>query len=45
VGGLWALFNPVRTFAVMADILGFLFVLVGIGWIVQALAVRESDAI
>ena len=45
IGGIWALVNPVRTFVVMADILGFLFLLVGVGWIIQAMATRESDSL
>jgi uncharacterized membrane protein HdeD (DUF308 family) len=28
--------DPKGTFAALADILGFLFLLVGVGWIVQA---------
>jgi uncharacterized membrane protein HdeD (DUF308 family) len=45
IGGIWALVNPIRTFVVMADILGFLFLLVGVGWIIQAMATKESDSL
>jgi uncharacterized membrane protein HdeD (DUF308 family) len=42
-GGIWALFNPTQTFLAMADIIGFVFLLVGIGWTVQALATMSSS--
>ncbi len=45
IGGIWALVNPIRTFVVIADILGFLFLLVGVGWIIQAMATRENDSL
>jgi hypothetical protein len=38
IAGIWALFNPVGTFVALADTLGFLFVLVGVFWIVEAFA-------
>jgi uncharacterized membrane protein HdeD (DUF308 family) len=38
IGGIWALFNPVGTFVALADTLGFLFVLFGIFWMVEAFA-------
>ncbi len=43
VGGLWALFNPTRTFLVVADTLGFIFLLIGIFWIVEAFATRRMN--
>lgn len=41
-GGIWALFNPVRTFVAMADIVGFLFLLVGVGWTIQGFVTLRS---
>lgn len=35
-GGLYALFNPVGTFLAIADTIGFLFVLVGVFWVIDA---------
>jgi hypothetical protein len=44
VAGVVAFISPENTFAAIADILGFLFLIVGIFWIVQAFAERdESD--
>jgi len=43
VGGVVALFNPVRAFFALADILGFVFVLIGIFWILDALATQEQN--
>jgi uncharacterized membrane protein HdeD (DUF308 family) len=42
-GGIFALFNPVGTFLAIADTLGFLFVLVGIFWVVDAFATRPGN--
>jgi uncharacterized membrane protein HdeD (DUF308 family) len=42
-GGIWALFNPTKTFVAVADILGFVFLLVGIGWTLQAFASKEGN--
>jgi Short repeat of unknown function (DUF308) len=41
--GLIAFISPENTFAAIADILGFLFLLVGAFWIIQALATREVN--
>jgi uncharacterized membrane protein HdeD (DUF308 family) len=41
-GGVIALFYPTRTFFAMANILGFMFVIIGIMWIVEAFLARES---
>jgi uncharacterized membrane protein HdeD (DUF308 family) len=41
-GGLIALFYPTRTFFAMANILGFMFVIIGIMWIVEAFLARDS---
>jgi uncharacterized membrane protein HdeD (DUF308 family) len=35
--------SPENTFAAIADILGFLFLIVGIFWIIEALAAREIN--
>ncbi len=43
IGGVLALFNPVAAFLAIADILGFVFVLIGITWILQALATQEQN--
>lgn len=43
IGGIYALFNPVRTFAAVADIIGFVFALVGILWIVEAFATMAAN--
>ncbi len=39
-GGLFAMFYPVETFLSLADILGFIFVFVGIMWLVQSLMAK-----
>jgi uncharacterized membrane protein HdeD (DUF308 family) len=41
--GILALFNPESTFAGLADILGFLFLIVAAMWIVQALLERPEN--
>jgi uncharacterized membrane protein HdeD (DUF308 family) len=43
IAGVICLISPENTFAAMADILGFLFLLVGIFWIFQAFAEREAN--
>lgn len=43
IGGIYALFNPIRTFAAVADIIGFVFALVGILWIVEAFASMATN--
>jgi uncharacterized membrane protein HdeD (DUF308 family) len=43
IAGIFALFNPENTFAGVADVLGFLFLLVGGMWIVQALIERDAN--
>jgi hypothetical protein len=43
VAGVIALISPENTFAALADILGFLFLIVGIFWILQAFAAREIN--
>ena len=40
IGGLVAMFNPQRTFLAIANILGFIFLLVGIIWIMEAFMSR-----
>jgi uncharacterized membrane protein HdeD (DUF308 family) len=43
IAGVIALISPQNTFAALADILGFLFLLVGIFWIIQAFMEREVN--
>ena len=43
VAGVIALISPENTFAAIADILGFLFLVVGIFWIVQAFGERDMN--
>ncbi len=38
-----AFISPENTFAAIADILGFLFLLVGVFWVIQAFATREVN--
>jgi uncharacterized membrane protein HdeD (DUF308 family) len=40
IAGVIALISPENTFAALADILGFLFLLVGVFWIIQAFVDR-----
>ena len=41
--GLTAMLNPVEAFAGLADMLGFLFGLVAVIWLIEALATREVN--
>jgi uncharacterized membrane protein HdeD (DUF308 family) len=43
IAGVLALISPENTFAALADILGFLFLIVGVFWIIQAFATREVN--
>ena len=43
VGGLVAIFSPIDTFVAIANILGFIFVLVGVMWLIEAFATREGN--
>jgi uncharacterized membrane protein HdeD (DUF308 family) len=43
VAGIIALISPENTFAAIADILGFLFLLVGIFWIIQSFGDRDVN--
>ena len=43
VAGVISLISPEETFAGIADILGFLFLLVGVFWTIQAFADREVN--
>jgi uncharacterized membrane protein HdeD (DUF308 family) len=43
IAGVLALISPENTFAALADMLGFLFLLVGVFWIIQAFAAREVN--
>jgi uncharacterized membrane protein HdeD (DUF308 family) len=43
IAGVISLVRPEDTFAGVADILGFLFLLVGVFWLVQAFAERDAN--
>jgi uncharacterized membrane protein HdeD (DUF308 family) len=43
VAAVLAFISPENTFAAIADILGFLFLLVGVFWVVEAFATREVN--
>ncbi|MDX6582034.1 MAG: hypothetical protein QOI10_1218 [Solirubrobacterales bacterium] len=43
VSGVVSLISPENTFAALADILGFLFLIVGVFWIMQAFVSREIN--
>lgn len=43
IGGLYALFNPQETFLAIANILGFLFLMVGIIWLIEAFAAKDYN--
>jgi uncharacterized membrane protein HdeD (DUF308 family) len=43
IGGFVAIFNPEDTFTAVADILGFLFLLVGVFWLIEALTTRAAN--
>jgi uncharacterized membrane protein HdeD (DUF308 family) len=44
-GGIVALIHPRKTFAGFADILGFVFLLIGVMWMVQAFAERAVNSL
>ena len=41
LGGIFALVHPINTFVALADMLGFLFLLVGVFWTIEAFATRS----
>ena len=43
IAGVWALVNPIRTFVAVAEMLGFLFVLIGVFWTIEAFATRPVN--
>jgi uncharacterized membrane protein HdeD (DUF308 family) len=43
IAGVIALISPENTFAALADVLGFLFLIVGVYWIIQAFIARETN--
>jgi uncharacterized membrane protein HdeD (DUF308 family) len=45
IAGVICLVNPEKTFAGLADILGFLFAMVGAWWIIQAFVEKEANPI
>ena len=45
IGGIYALINPVQTFLAVANLLGFLFALVGIFWTIEAFATMGTNSL
>ncbi len=45
IGGIYALFNPVGTVLAVADVLGFLFALVGVFWVIEAFATMAANPV
>ena len=43
IGGLISLVRPENTFAGVADILGFIFLMIGVFWLIEALAGRHAN--
>ncbi len=43
VGGVVAMLYPTRTFLAIANILGFIFVLIGVMWIIEAFVARATN--
>lgn len=43
VGGLVAIFDPANAFTAVADVLGFLFLLVGVFWLIEALSTKAAN--
>jgi uncharacterized membrane protein HdeD (DUF308 family) len=45
IGGLVCMFNPGTTFAATADVLGFIFLMIGIWWTISAFVQREENPV
>jgi uncharacterized membrane protein HdeD (DUF308 family) len=45
IAGVISIVNPAETVAGLADVLGFLFLLVGLYWTVEALVVRDANPV
>ncbi|MCU0283262.1 MAG: DUF308 domain-containing protein [Candidatus Nanopelagicales bacterium] len=43
VGGMWVVFNPLASAFALATSLGVLFVLIGLLWIIEAVATRSAN--
>jgi uncharacterized membrane protein HdeD (DUF308 family) len=43
IAGVWALVNPIHTFVAIAQMLGFVFVLMGALWTIEAFATRPAN--
>ena len=43
IAGLVSMFNPTRTFVAVADILGFVFALIGVIWLIEAFMSRDTN--
>jgi len=45
IAGIVSLVSPHKTVTAFADVLGFLFLLVGVFWIIEAFAVKETNSL
>lgn len=45
IGGVVSFISPENTFAALADILGFIFLMIGTFWLIAALATREENSL
>jgi uncharacterized membrane protein HdeD (DUF308 family) len=45
IAGVVALFYPKNTFIAIADMLGFIFLLLGVMWVIEAFATRDANPI
>ncbi len=43
IGGVVAIFNPAETFKAVADVLGFIFLLAGIFWTIEAFSSKDEN--
>lgn len=43
IGGIWALIDPIGTFTALAESLGFLFMLIGVFWLIEAFATASMN--
>jgi Short repeat of unknown function (DUF308) len=45
IGGLVAMFNPEQTFVAIANIIGFIFLMIGVIWVVEAFATKDFNSL
>ncbi len=43
IGGLVAMFNPEQTFVAIANIIGFIFLMIGTIWVIEAFATKDFN--